>query len=321
MRDHGGNLDHAIATYGGTRADWIDLSTGINPVPYPLPNLPPACWRTLPTASALAALCAAAQTCYGTRADVLPLPGAQAAIQLIPYLTPPRTARVLGPTYNEHAACLRAAGWTVEDVASPKDLSGADLAILVNPNNPDGRQTRPSELKRLAASCGQLIVDESFADPTPELSLAPMLSELPNTLVLRSFGKFYGLAGLRLGFALGQPSALAPLKSMAGPWPVSGPALEIGRRVLPDTDWAKTTTDRLLRDATKLDQLAERAQWRLVGGTPLFRLYETGSASTAQSHLATQHIWSRIFPWSNSLIRLGPPGSRDAWDRLTQALS
>ena len=136
MRDHGGNIDWAIKTYGGAAADWIDLSTGINRVPYPLPPLPAGAWTMLPTRDALAALIGTARQAYGGAAAILPVAGAQAAIQMIPRLGAPGIARVLAPTYNEHAACLRAAGWAVEEVADLSDLQGADLAVVVNPNNP-----------------------------------------------------------------------------------------------------------------------------------------------------------------------------------------
>ena len=133
MRDHGGNLDEAQARWG--QGDWIDLSTGINRQPYPVSRLSPGAWTNLPTASATGALMEAAATAFGTAAPGLALAGAQAAIQMIPLLEKPGLARVLAPTYNEHAACLRQAGWHVEEVARLEDLSGADLAVVVNPNN------------------------------------------------------------------------------------------------------------------------------------------------------------------------------------------
>ena len=318
MRDHGGNLDAAMAHYGGD--DWIDLSTGINRVPWPVPPLPPEAWQALPTASARAALLQAAALAYRTTAPIVALAGAQAAIQLIPHLRPPGVARVLGPTYNEHAACLAAAGWQVDTVANPEALAGADLAVVVNPNNPDGRTLDPADLLTLSAQTGLLIVDESFADPVPEMSLAPMAGQ-PGLLILRSFGKFYGLAGLRLGFALGDPALIAQIDALAGPWPVSGIAMAVGAAALTNRAWATATTARLATETLRADALAARAGWRLEGGTHLFRLYGTPDATAAQSHLARAQIWSRIFPWSPRLIRLGLPGTTAEWQRLEEALA
>ncbi|MCB2111550.1 MAG: threonine-phosphate decarboxylase [Defluviimonas sp.] len=318
MRDHGGNIDGARQRFGGAREAWIDLSTGINRVPYPLPGISADAWTMLPTQTAIAGLVEVAQRRYRTRARLLPVAGAQAAIQMIPLLAPPGLARVLGPTYNEHAAALTAAGWTVETVADPDALAGADMAVLVNPNNPDGRRLTPDEIRALGPLVGRLVVDESFADPEPALSVAPDAGR--GLLVLRSFGKFYGLAGLRLGFVLGGAEDIARLGEMAGPWPVSGAAIEIGRAALGDEAWAAATATRLCAEAIALDRLASCAGWRLVGGTSLFRLYETGDAAAAQERLAATQIWSRRFPWSAGWLRLGLPGPAEEWKRIEAAL-
>lgn len=320
MRDHGGNIDGAIARHGGRAEEWIDLSTGINRLPYPLPHLPPEAWTALPTRAATTALIAAARAAYGTPAAILPVAGAQAAIQMIPRLGAPGQARVLGPTYNEHAGALSTAGWQVTEVADPAALEGADLAVIVNPNNPDGRRHRPAALLELAGRVGRLIVDESFADPAPELSLTAGAGR-PGLLVLRSFGKFYGLAGLRLGFVLGAEAEIGALSEMAGPWPVGGAAIEIGRVALSDRSWARATIARLWSETDRIDGLASRSGWSRVGGSALFRLYDTGDAAVAQDRLARSHIWSRIFPYSASWLRLGLPGSEAEWGRLEEALA
>lgn len=317
MRDHGGNIDGAIARFGG--ADWIDLSTGINRVPYPIPPLHPQDWTMLPTRSAKQALLDVAARTYRCTAPMLAVAGAQAAIQMIPRLSRPGRARVLGPTYNEHAAALRAAGWKVEQVSQFGQLAGADLAIVVNPNNPDGRRYAPADLLSLTTQVGRLIVDESFTDPQPALSLIPQAGQ-PGLLILRSFGKFYGLAGVRLGFVIGCADDIAALAEIAGPWPVNGAALRIGATALADTAWAETTTERLRAETNQVDALAAKAGWALVGGCELFRTYETPDAETAQIRLANHQIWSRIFPYSNRWLRLGLPGTPAEWARLTRAM-
>jgi len=317
MRDHGGNLDRAKAIWGGE--DWIDLSTGINRRPWPVPELPPGVWTDLPTQAAKSALIATAQEAFGTCAPGVALAGAQQAIQLVPRLVPPGRARILGPTYNEHAAALRSAGWRVEEVSCLADLGGAELAIVVNPNNPDGTHHTAEALRALVPGVGQLVVDESFADPVPELSVAGAAGE--GLIVLRSFGKFWGLAGLRLGFAFADAGTVAQFSEMAGPWPVAGPALEIGRRALADRDWHAATVARLSAETARLDALAARAGWELIGGTHLFRSYATPDATAVQDRLARARIWSRIFPWSPTWLRLGLPGSEMEWARLERALA
>jgi cobalamin biosynthesis protein CobC len=312
MLEHGGNLDLALQHFGGRLEDWIDLSTGINRQPYPVPPLSPRHWSALPSRSETESLHEAARQAYGTRASVVALAGAQAAIQLLPRLSSPGRARILAPSYNEYAPVLRAAGWDVADVA--------DLAVVVNPNNPDGTRHEPGNLLALLSRVGRLVVDESFVDATPRLSLAPEAGR-SGLLILRSFGKFYGLAGVRLGFALGNAADIDVLTGQAGPWPVSGLAIAIGRRALLDRDWAIKTSARLDRDSRRLDALVQSQGWTLVGGTPLFRLYDTGDAKAAQTKLAAAHIWSRIFSEKPGWLRLGLPGDETEWARLAKALA
>lgn len=306
-RDHGGGIDAAAARYGGVRADWIDLSTGINPVPYPLPALTPASWTALPDQAAATALTDAARRFWNVpeRADILAAPGASALIAQIPRLAPPATVRIPGPTYNEHAASFAAQGWRIADKGSAH--------VLVHPNNPDGNVWSLSDLT------GDLtVVDESFCDVAPEISLVSAATR-PGTLVLKSFGKFWGLAGLRLGFAIGDPTLIAKLREMLGPWPVSGIALTVGAAALRDTAWADQTRARLTADAARLDALMTAKGAETIGGTSLFRLYKVGDAQGWQDHLAQRHIWTRIFPYATDWIRLGLPGPQD-WTRVEAAL-
>jgi cobalamin biosynthetic protein CobC len=320
MLDHGGNLDHALRRFGGRFEDWIDLSTGINRNPYPVPELAFRHWSALPSRAEIETLQDAARQAYGSRAPIVALAGAQAAIQSLPHLAPRGAARVLAPTYNEYGAVLRGAGWDVAEVTNLDALAGADLAIVVNPNNPDGRRHDPAALLALLPKVGRLVVDESFADAVPGLSLAPEAGR-SGLLILRSLGKFYGLAGVRLGFVLGAEADVAALAQLAGPWPVSGPAIAIGQRALLDRTWANATSARLAVQAPHLDNMAQAAGWTLVGGTPLFRLYEVGDASAAQERLARAKIWSRIFRDRPGWLRLGLPGDEAEWARLAAALA
>ncbi|WP_063694334.1 threonine-phosphate decarboxylase CobD [Bradyrhizobium stylosanthis] len=320
MREHGGNLDLAQQRFGGRTDDWIDLSTGINRVPYPVGDLSMRAWTALPPPAEIEALHQAARHAYRTSAAMVAMGGAQAAIQLLPQLAPPGRARILAPTYNEYAGVLSAAGWDVQEVGEPDALAGADIAIVVNPNNPDGRCFAPRDLLALLPRVGRLVIDESFADAVPQLSLAPE-ADRPGLLILRSFGKFYGLAGLRLGFVIGHAADIGKLAAAVGPWPVSGAAIAIGCRALRDDAWGEATSARLARDCARLDDMARAQDWTLIGGTPLFRLYETPDALAAQERLARGQIWSRVFAQKPTWLRLGLPGSEAEWSRLAEVLA
>jgi len=307
-RDHGGNLDAAISRHGGNREGWIDLSTGINPVPYPIPNLPDGVWSALPDADEQSALERAARAHWTIPEDaaLLAAPGASALIAKLPGLRPPGRVHIPAPTYNEHAAAFAAHGWTESDEAP-------DARVIVHPNNPTGHWYTRDDL-----TAPFTVIDESFADVAPGRSLTGNAAR-PGIVVIKSFGKFWGLAGLRLGFAIGPPDLIGPLATMLGPWPVSGPALRIGAVALADDEWSKSTRTRLNEDAARLDVLMGRAGARCTGGTSLFRLYDVTDAGAWQERLARHHVWTRIFPWSDSLIRLGLPAPGD-WARLEAAI-
>ena len=313
--DHGGGLDAAVIRFGGERSDWIDLSTGINPQPYPMPMLSPGAWTALPDEGAEAALCQAARRCWMVPdgAAVLAAPGASALIARIPWLAPAGRVTIPGPTYNEHARAFALAGWQVEP-------SGPAIAkVVVNPNNPDGRQWSAAEAFDGLARGGVLVVDESFADTCPAASLIELAAR-PGVIVLKSFGKFWGLAGLRLGFAIGDPALITRLGEMLGPWPVSGPALSVGAQALSDAEWARTSRARLSAYANRLDRLMAAKGATPLGGTDLFRLYDTTAAADWQMRLASARIWTRVFPYSTGWLRLGLPGTPVSWARLEAAL-
>jgi cobalamin biosynthetic protein CobC len=309
-RDHGGGVDGAATRYGGSRADWIDLSTGINPLPYPVPDFPADAWTALPDQGAFGALYDAARTFWRVPegAALLAAPGASALIARIPALMPAGQVHIPAPTYNEHWAAFRANGWGVGD-------NGA--LVVVHPNNPDGRVWSETEL---GGDRPLTVIDESFGDVMPDASLVH-LAERPGTVVLKSFGKFWGLAGLRLGFAIARPETIDRLAEMIGPWAVSGPGIATGTVALHDLDWAAATRARLARDADRLDAMMQRAGAAVVGGTTLFRLYDVSDAAAWQDRLAQHRIWSRLFPYSDSWLRLGLPGPEAHWARLEKALS
>ena len=307
-RDHGGGLDVATDMFGGVRSDWMDLSTGVNPVPYPVPELPDGCWSSLPDTAAARALELAAKRFWQVpeSAAVLAAPGVSALIARIPGLAAPGTVRIGAPTYNEFAAAFEAHGWQVGDV-------NPAAGVAVNPNNPDGRWPDLAGMEPPL-----LVIDESFCDVAPERSHISAASR-PGTLILKGLGKFWGLAGLRLGFAIGDPCLVARLANLLGPWPVSGPALAIGTAALDDPGWAEMTRMRLAQDAGRLDAAMISSGASVAGGTTLFRLYEVSDAVAWQIRLARHRIWSRVFPYSKSWLRLGLPHP-DRWERFEMAL-
>jgi cobalamin biosynthetic protein CobC len=322
---HGGALDVARRLQSNAPTPWIDLSTGVNPHAYPLPDLAPDVWMRLPDRGALAGLEAAAARRYGAnRAAVVAGPGSQALIQTLARIAPKGLVATLGPTYSGHAEAFDAAGVRLLAAASLEALAEVEVAIAVNPNNPDGRLASRIDLldlhQRLARRDGWLIVDEAFADFDGQAeSLAPVLP-LTGAVVLRSFGKTYGLAGLRLGFAIASPDIAATLRTALGPWPVSGPAIAIGGRALADPDWTATMSERLGAEAARLDALLERTGWRIVGGTRLFRLAAKADAEAAFRRLLAAGILTRPFAGAPDRLRFGIPAEESHWERLATAL-
>jgi cobalamin biosynthetic protein CobC len=325
---HGGDLTEAIARHGGTPQMWLDLSSGINPWPWPIPaDVPGAVWQRLPSRAAEKGLIAAARDAYSVpaAAEVVAAPGTQALIQWLPQLARAGPVAIAGPTYHEHELAWRFAGHDVIALADLDDFpETACHAVVVNPNNPDGRVTGHAALARAAALLrdrgGWLVVDEAFADVRPAISAIGLCAELP-VVVLRSFGKFYGLAGLRLGFAITQRDIAQRISLALGPWPCSGPALNIGAAALRDHEWAVCARDAIEQQAGKLDAVLAAAGLTVRGGTGLFRLVRHPDASNMQAALAARRIWCRRFDWADDLLRFGLPLNDHDLDRLAGALA
>ena len=310
--EHGGDLAWARARFPGFSGDWLDLSTGVSPWPWPYPRpageLPAAALRRLPSPADLEALCATAAAACGVpdSRHVAAAPGAQAAIQMLARLRPPGRVAIAGPTYGGHAAAWADAGHTVATAESPAP-GGGGVAVVVNPNNPDGRIVPPDRLRERVPDGGWLVVDESFADTAPEACLRPLP---PGVIVLRSFGKFFGLPGLRLGFALAAPDLAARLRRALGPWPVSGPALAIGAAALADTAWQAAARARLAAAARRLDGILAGMGCEALGGTALFRLVRAPAGLFER--LGARGIYVRCFADRPGLLRFGLPGAGEA---------
>lgn len=319
--EHGGDIDSIAQRYGLPRDHWLDLSTGINPHAYPVPALAPDYWRRLPDSGLMAWLEESAAEYYGVAEpeSIVATPGTQAAIQWLPRLLPRTRVCVIEPTYGEHRVCWRGAG---HEVLATGDLDAvpenARIIIAGNPNNPDGRQQDPERLLRLTRD-RLVIVDEAFADTAPEISLSSQAGR-PGLIVLRSMGKFFGLAGMRLGFALGPASLVEPLRRALGPWAVSGPAAAVGAIALADSAWIRDTRVRLAAAAGRLDGTLMRARLTIRGGTSLFRLTERPAAGDLFEHLAAAGILVRRFASHPTWLRFGLPGDDAGFDRLLKAL-
>lgn len=313
--EHGGALDRAIARHGGERREWLDLSTGINPWAYPIPPLPSDAWTRLPEQGDMDALLIAARTAYDVPRswEIVAAPGTQILLNLLPPTYPRGHVRVLSPTYSEHARVWRNAGHTVEEASEPDD---ADVIIAVNPNNPDGRDHLISNVRAHARRL--CVVDEAFRDGADELSALRTPDE--RTIVLRSFGKFYGLAGIRLGFAIGPPSLLTPLRTMIEPWGVSGPALRIGAIALADRAWRDRMRRTLGHEAERLAAVLEGCGLAIVGRTNLFVTISHADAAGIYERLINARILVRVFDYAPTWLRFGLPANDEAHDRLLQVL-
>ncbi len=321
---HGGDLAQARALFPGAPEPWIDLSTGINPHPYPLPALPLSLWQRLPGAAEEAALLQAARKAYRLpgHAGIVAAPGTQILIEMLPRLAGAGPVAVLGPTYAEHALTWRKGGHAVAEIDSLEAVGDAASLVVVNPNNPDGRIVPRERLAALAERCrargGLLVVDEAFCDFTPAASLVPALPQ--GAIALRSFGKSYGLAGLRVGFAVGEPETVARLRAGLGPWAVSGPALAVAATALADQGWLAAAALSTQTAAARLDA-SLGSQGAVVGGTSLYRLLETPHAAALFAHLGRHGIYVRRFRYDSRWLRFGLPGGEDEWQRLEAALA
>ena len=329
---HGGRLGAARVAYADSPQPWIDLSTGINPKSYPAPRARGVTLNRLPDTAELSRLEAVAAAAFGVGDPrrVVATGGTEPALRLLPYVLGQRVAVVAGPTYGSHADGWERAGApsrVVSDSQLEDSIADQAALVVVNPNNPDGRIIGRDRLRHLQYAAGTrggvLVVDEAFAEVTPGSSVADIAgsNEAQHLVVLRSFGKFYGLAGLRLGFVVGAPQLMGRIRSVIGDWPVSVDALVAGLAAYADPEWAERTRVELARSARRLDGLLSRYGFVIVGGTSLYRLVRADDAPVRFERLASAGILTRPFRHDSSLLRFGLPGTADAWRRLTDVLA
>ncbi len=321
MLEHGGCLRLAAAVYGIPLADWLDLSTGINPHRWPVPAVPAEAWHRLPEDDD--GLESAAAVYYGNT-DLLPVAGSQAAIQLLPKLFSPARLACVSPLYAEHAHAWRGSGHAIESLPGTLEGAGrASHALLCNPNNPTAQFHRPEAVLETAHELrkhgGWLVLDEAFIDATPEYSLTPLAgtSVAPNLIVLRSLGKFFGLAGARVGFVFADVALRQRLAESLGPWTVAGPSRAAARLALQDKAWQGAMRQRLAIESRCLHSLLQPLGE--VASTSLFASVRTPHSSTIHHWLARHGILTRDIP-EHDLLRFGLPGSEPDWQRVIAAL-
>lgn len=323
MLEHGGNLFAASQKHKIKQEDWLDLSTGINPNGWPVPeSLPAKIWSHLPIEND--GLLAAAHAYYDCD-DLLAVAGSQAAIQALPRLRKYSCVGILAPAYAEHSHAWRQAGHRVIELDSSAidaALPELDVLVIINPNNPTGQLFSPSQLLRwhrqLAQHDGWLIVDEAFMDCTPDYSLIDKPTQ-QGLIILRSIGKFFGLAGLRVGFVFATPNLLGQLAELLGPWPVAQVSRYLTKLALSDIKWQQQQRQILPKSSQRLNSLLIRYNLLPTGSCALYQWVCTNHAEKWHEQLAQQGIFTRLFTAPSSL-RFGLPSNEQEWQQLTQAL-
>jgi len=322
MLEHGGRLRAAALRYGIPESEWLDLSTGINPDGWPVPPVPAGIWQALPQDDD--GLTAAACAYYGTT-RLLAVSGSQAAIQSLPSLCSPSKVVLVAPSYAEHAHAWQRHGHRVVGVPADEILHIDDdvsVVVIVNPNNPTGKLFSRDELlclhARLAARRGWLVVDEAFMDASPEHSLASVCPR-PGLILLRSLGKFFGLAGARVGFVLAEEEVLSSLAEVLGPWPIAAPSRYVAALAFRDTTWQRAARGALPQAAQRLAELLRVYGLEPSGGCTLFQWVRCEDAANVHQQLARQGVLTRLFEQPAS-VRFGLPHDEAQWVRLADAL-
>jgi cobalamin biosynthesis protein CobC len=323
MLEHGGELYRASEDYAIPLNEWLDLSTGINPNAWPVPNeLPATLWSQLPQQSD--GLITAAQAYYQCE-SLIAVAGSQAAIQALPTLREPSRVGIFSPAYAEHAYAWQQAGHEVLSISSETVanlINQLDVLIIINPNNPTAEQFSAEQLlswhQQLAKNGGWLIVDEAFIDSKPEHSLANHCPK-QSLIVLRSLGKFFGLAGLRVGFVLAEQALLNQLAESLGPWPIANASRYLAQLALQDKTWQRQCRLELSKKGKRLKQLLSKFGLNPSGSCDLFQWLQTNKAQSYHQQLIQQGILTRVFD-SPASLRFGLPKTEPDWQRLQKAL-
>lgn len=328
--DHGGELQKTCALYGGNLDEWLDLSTGISPVSFSLPEFSTATWQRLPEEAEVACVSELAGQFYGNgKEPPLPVAGTQAYIQTLVHLfDKSRPVLIISPTYGEYAHCFLSHGFRVAEMGWAQvlstDLSDYCAVVIVNPNNPDGRICKKHDLleisKKLKKTNGYLIVDEAFADFDNNNSVVDQIKSNTNIIVSRSFGKFFGLAGVRLGFVFSSNDIRRKISNRLGPWAVSGPALAVAKFAFERPEIIAQHQAKIIKLGKIQSRVFSKFNLNILGKTALFTLIDFGKSSNAYDEFCRAQILARKFSWQDGVLRLGLVKNESELARLENVL-
>lgn len=328
---HGGCLNRAVKDFAIARENWLDLSTGINPQSYSLSSPPESIWRSLPEDDD--GLVATAQKYYDCR-QLIMTPGSQWSIGKIP-----SWCRALGNHkntvllpylgYQEHRHAWQKSGFDCVyyiDEPTEQQLSTCSAMVVINPNNPSGNKVNKTQLlqwhNRLSETGAWLIVDEAFIDAETSQSMAGDAG-VTGLIVLRSLGKFFGLAGVRVGALLAWQSLLELALSELEPWSIANPSRWAAEKALQDIQWQDSMRAQLTLQSQKLSDLLHRTFSQSIGGCALFQTVWLNNAEVIYQQLAREGILVRLLSeYKTPGLRFGLPADNDkSRARLTQALN
>jgi cobalamin biosynthetic protein CobC len=320
---HGGQLQQVAKQFNIPPSDWIDVSTGIAPISYPIPDIPLSVWQQLPQQNP--ELIAAAQQYYQC-SQLMITNGSQAIIKALPSLyrqSNVNSQNVYLPErgYKEHAQAWKNAHYNLhfyqDNLPELSDILPNSVLVIINPNNPTGifynAQTINKYQQQLAHLNGLLVIDEAFIDVMSDTTLENQSygsqaanqkenqRENDHCLVLRSFGKFFGLAGIRIGFLVASSSWCQAFKELLGPWQVNGPAQLIAQHALQDTSWQTTQRGTLKRlrkmQEGMLKQAFPQTILQTINGCDLFltlSFHQQDTAKKLYMLLCQQGVYCRL---------------------------
>lgn len=320
--EHGGNLERAMQSYGGSPSDWIDISTGISPFSASLPELRLSDWHRLPESASLDELAQIAQVYYASNQECIVTSGSQFLINHLPDLLKGDIG-ILEPSYGEYAASFARHGREYNALDTIDEIDDVQSIILANPNNPDGRLYAQGELYELAEVLkkrdGYLVVDEAFCDVCDNASML-IADPIENLIVLKSFGKFFGLAGARIGFVFAHNDVLHQIEQLQGPWSVSGPSISVAKYVLTCDGIHQDLLREISSRHSQFIQMLSDTRLKIIGGTKLFTLIEHENATDLHEHFLNKKILTRKFDYNACWLRLGLTSSTEEDLRLKQAI-
>lgn len=319
MLNHGGRLNRAVKKFNIPIENWIDLSTGINPNHWPIPNIPDKCFTRLPEDDD--GLVEAARKYY--QADnLLPVAGSQSVIQLLPLLREKSKVAVPDIGYAEHAHQWQTAGHEIifyKTSNLDNIVNDVDVLIIINPNNPTGEIVTQKQLlawhKILQSKQGWLIVDEAFADAEEIPSIVNM-SHQSGLIVLRSIGKFFGMAGVRSGFVFAEKNLLKEINEKLGPWVLTGVSRYVTTMALLDNEWILNSKQALNQTSDSMHDLILGCSGVTPSGTKLFKTIVHVQAEEIFELFAMQGVLVRLLD-NKKGIRFGMPGDGD-WEKVQQ---